>query len=70
MAHVKTLDWDTILIDYSVNGILCVRLPSDPELDSSLPPSIQTILLESDELAEVVDREIEDHIDELDFDDE
>jgi len=51
---MKTLDLDTLIIEYSHSGVTGVRLPSDRPGDSSLHPVIEEVLMNSPELDQLV----------------
>ena len=61
------LDLETLVIDYDADGPCCVRLPTDPELQSSLNPIVETVLLSSDEIRELCADHDSDEQEELRF---
>ena len=64
-----TLNLDTLVVDYTDAGPVCVRLPTDPPRESSLNPILETVLLESAELSALCE-DAECEPGELNFDDD
>lgn len=50
---MKTLDLETLVIEYDCHGPTCIRLPDDRPGRSSLNPIVERVLLGSDDIAEL-----------------